>query len=77
VKVAKPERSVGLDLGDRFSHYCVLNQEGEVTEEGRMQSSESVLRKHFAKEAVCYGSRYSLTVGEPVIEATWSSGTGG
>ena len=52
MKVAKPERSVGLDLGDRFSHYCVLNQEGEVTEEGRMQSSESVLRKHFAKEAV-------------------------
>jgi hypothetical protein len=26
VKVAKPERSVGLDLGDRFIHYCVLDQ---------------------------------------------------
>lgn len=51
-KVAKPERSVGLDLGDRFIHYCVLNQEGEVIEEGRMQSSESALRKHFANEAV-------------------------
>lgn len=51
-KVAKPERSVGLDLGDRFIHYCVLNGEGEVIEEGRMQSSESALRKHFAEEAV-------------------------
>jgi transposase len=52
VKVAKPERSVGLDLGDRLIHYCVLNREGEVMEEGRMQSSESALRKHFADEAV-------------------------
>jgi transposase len=51
-KAVKPERSVGLDLGDRFIHYCVLNQEGEVIEEGRMQSSESALRKHFADEAV-------------------------
>ncbi|HEY6845463.1 MAG TPA: IS110 family transposase [Terracidiphilus sp.] len=51
-KVAKPEKSVGLDLGDRFIHYCVLNQEGEVMEEGRMQNSESVLDKHFAGESV-------------------------
>ena len=51
-KVAKPARSVGLDLGDRFIHYCVLDQAGEVIEEGRMQSSESALRKHFANEPV-------------------------
>ena len=50
-KVAKREKSVGLDLGDRFIHYCVL-QVGEVIEEGRMPSSESALRKHFADEAV-------------------------
>jgi transposase len=52
VKVAKPERSVGLDLGDRLIHYCVLNRAGEVIEEGRMQSSEAALRKHFGDEAV-------------------------
>jgi transposase len=51
-KLAKPDRSVGLDLGDRFIHYCMLNQEGEVIEEGRMQNSESALCKHFANEAV-------------------------
>lgn len=43
---------MGLDLGDRFIHYCVLNEEGEVIEEGRMQNSESALCKHFANEAV-------------------------
>jgi transposase len=52
VKGAKPERSVGLDLGDRLIHYCVLNPQGEVIEEGRMQSSESALCKHFADEVV-------------------------
>ena len=50
-KVAKRNRSVGLDLGDRFIHYCVLSEEGEAMEEGRMANSESALRKHFANEA--------------------------
>jgi hypothetical protein len=36
----RPGQTVGIDLGDRFSHYCVLNQEGEVVEEGRMRTSE-------------------------------------
>ena len=49
-KVAKRNRSVGLDLGDRFIHYCVLSDEGEAMEEGRMPNSESALRKHFANE---------------------------
>jgi hypothetical protein len=30
----KPAMTVGLDLGDRYSHYCLLNGEGEVIEEG-------------------------------------------
>ncbi|MGH9351632.1 MAG: hypothetical protein ACRD2G_05665 [Terriglobia bacterium] len=32
----KPGMTVGLDLGDRYSHYCLLNEECEVVEEGRM-----------------------------------------
>jgi transposase len=48
--VVKPDITVGLDLGDRFIHYCMLNREGEMIEEGRMQSSEAALRKHFADE---------------------------
>jgi len=31
----KPEMTLGLDMGDRYSHYCLLNQQGEVVEEGR------------------------------------------
>jgi transposase len=47
---AQPAMTVGLDLGDRFSHYCLLNEEGDVVEEGRMQSTEAAFRRHFEGE---------------------------
>lgn len=46
----RPAMTVGLDLGDRYSHYCLLNEECEVVEEGRIQSTESALRRHFEGE---------------------------
>jgi len=48
---ARPEQTVGVDLGDRFSHYCVLNGDGEVTEEGRIRTSEEGFRQHWEGEA--------------------------
>ena len=41
---------VGLDLGDRYSHYCMLTNRGEFMEEGRIQSSAASLEKHFGSE---------------------------
>jgi hypothetical protein len=35
----KPEMTFGLDMGDRYSHYCLLNADGDVVEEGRIQSN--------------------------------------
>jgi transposase len=46
----KPEITIGLDLGDRFSHYCMLNGEGDAIESGRIQSTEAALRRHFEGE---------------------------
>jgi transposase len=46
----KPEMTVGLDLGDRVSHYCLLNGGGCLVEEGRIQSTEAALRRHFETE---------------------------
>ncbi len=43
--------TVGLDLGDRYSHYCMLNTDGEVIEEGRIANHESALRRQFEGEA--------------------------
>ena len=46
----KPAITVGLDLGDRFSQYCMLNRDGEVIETGRIQTTEAALRRHFEGE---------------------------
>jgi transposase len=40
--------TVGLDLGDQWSHYCILDDDGEVTEEGRrFRTTEGGVAKRF------------------------------
>lgn len=56
----KPGLTVGLDLGDRYSHFCLWNEEGEVVEEGRIQSTEAAFRRHFEGEP---GMRIALECG--------------
>src|SRR5260370_12647054 len=46
----KPLLTMGLDLGDRFSHYCMLNEAAEVAEERPMQSTEVTLKRHLTGE---------------------------
>ena len=41
-------QTIGIDLGDQWSHYCLLDEAGEVAEEGRFRTTEAALRKHFA-----------------------------
>jgi hypothetical protein len=40
--------TIGLDLGDRTSHYCVLNSKGEISIEGALQCNPAALHKYFA-----------------------------
>lgn len=48
-KLSKVEgMTVGLDLGDRFSHFAVLDEEGELVEEGRVATREAPLRQRFS-----------------------------
>ncbi len=46
----RPEQTVGVDLGDRFSRYCVLNSDGEVIEEGRVATSKEGFRRQWEGE---------------------------
>ncbi len=39
---------IGIDLGDRKSHYCVLNEDGIVMEEGSVQTTPTAFSRHFA-----------------------------
>ena len=39
--------TIGLDLGDRWSHLCALDASGEVTEVGRVRTTEAAMRERF------------------------------
>jgi transposase len=40
--------TVGVDLGDRWSRYCVLNEEGQILEEDTIATTAQALRKRFS-----------------------------
>src|SRR5260370_36968964 len=44
-------RTVGIDLGDRMSHYCILDEQGEVVAEGTLRTTEAGFREQFQRTA--------------------------
>src|SRR5271154_7605955 len=44
---AKVEITIGIDLGDVWSHYCTLNQDGEVVDRGRFRTTPKAIDKWF------------------------------
>lgn len=42
--------TVGIDLGDQYSRYCIVDADGEVVEEGRFRNQASSIAKHFGGE---------------------------
>jgi len=42
-----PERTMGLDLGDKYSHYCLIDREGEEIESGRVATRAEALEAKF------------------------------
>ena len=56
----KTKLAIGLDVGDRFTHLCGLDDMGEVVLEERLPTREPAIRKRFAKMP---RSRIALEVG--------------
>jgi transposase len=47
----QPHMTAGLDLGDKYSHLCLIDsQSGEVIEEGRLRTRPETFRRRFASE---------------------------
>jgi transposase len=47
----QPKVTAGLDLGDKYSYLCLIDQHsGEVIEEGRLRTSPEAFRRRFASE---------------------------
>jgi transposase len=42
--------TIGIDLGDKVSRYCVVDRDGDVMEEGTFRNQASSIEKHFAGE---------------------------
>ena len=47
-KVLEQAVSIGIDLGDRRSRYCALNEAGEVIEEGEFANTRAGIERLFA-----------------------------
>jgi transposase len=59
-KAAKKGLTIGLDLGDRSSCYCVLDAVGEKASEGKLPTTKAGLDSVFGKMGPC---RIALEVG--------------
>jgi hypothetical protein len=45
--------TIGVDLGDKYSQLCVLDEQGEICEEGRVPTTARAMRKRFEGMASC------------------------
>jgi transposase len=59
------ELSIGIDVGDRHSCWCVVDESGEVAGEGRLRTERAALRK-------CFGNMQRSRIGiEAGTHSAW------
>jgi len=61
-----PEITIGIDLGDRWSRYCVLDHSGVVIEEDRVRTNEQAFQQRFTRR----GARIVMEAG---THSPWAS----
>ena len=44
---SRVEMTIGIDLGDVWSHYCTLNEQGEVVDQGRFRTTPTGVERWF------------------------------
>src|SRR3954451_16691849 len=59
-KISQQNLTVGLDVGDRNSWYCVLDESGQIQREQRVRTNEKALREIFGAMP---RSRIALEIG--------------
>jgi transposase len=69
-KISKPHfesMTIGLDLGDRFGHYCILSSDGEIVCEERVRMTRDALTNVFEKHR---GSRVAIETGTHALRVS-------
>src|ERR1700712_5306342 len=49
--ITKVGMTIGIDLGDVWSHYCTLNEDGQVVDRGRFRTTPKAIDKWFTDVA--------------------------
>ena len=62
-----PATTVGVDLSDRFTSFCVLDSQGEVLEEGKVRTTPEAFERRFGCVDSC---RMVMEVG---THSPWAS----
>ena len=60
--------TVGLDLGDRYSRYCTIDEAGKIVDEGRVRTEVDALR-------ACFDGERARVVLEVGTHSPWVSRT--
>src|ERR1700732_1406374 len=85
-KGAQERVTIGMDLGDKTSRYCMLDNEGEILQEGQVATTKTGIVEAFgplgrARIAIEVGthspwvSRLLLKLGDEIIVANPRTGT--
>jgi transposase len=64
---SQPKLTIGLDLGDRSSWYCLLDEEGDVLQEQKLSTTPKAMREVFGSMPHC---RIALETG---MHSPWVS----
>jgi len=52
-KIFKGQLTIGLDLGDRYSSYCVLDEAGKILLEQKLPTTQETMKQIFGRMARC------------------------
>ena len=68
---SQPKLTIGLDLGDRSSWYCVLDEAGTIVLEQRLSTTPKAMKEGFGGMPCC---RMALETGmhSPWVSRVWS-----
>jgi transposase len=70
---SQPKLTIGLDLGDRSSWYCLLDEVGEVLQEQKLRTTPKAMREVFGGMPHC---RIALETGMHSLSPTESGCAG-
>ena len=62
--------TIGLDLGDRWSYYCVLDELGKIVLEEKLPTTPEAMKRIFEKqprEPDRPGDRHTFSLGQPAV----------